>query len=234
MEIAQLSLWIAFAAGIFSFISPCVLPLLPSFISLIASQSLDDLKQTDTHGKIVFLKTLVFVLGFSLVFISLGLASSKIGYLLISHKSLLRYIGGTVIILLGFHTLSVIKFDFLNKQLSYSRKSLSVLTVFGLFITGAAFAAGWTPCIGPILASILILAANQENSSNGLYLLIFYSLGLAIPFILTSLFINKFLAFFSVIKKYFRAIEIITGLFLILIGILIMLNLLEKFNYFFV
>ncbi|MCL2506062.1 MAG: cytochrome c biogenesis protein CcdA [Endomicrobia bacterium] len=209
----------AFIAGLVSFISPCILPIIPAFISFIAGDSTQSqsLKKT-------FFKTLMFTLGFSLIFIVLGMSSGWLGGLVGANKSLLRYIGGTLVIIFGFHIAGFIKIGFLYRQFSAFDKMSSAASATGAFLIGAAFGLGWTPCIGPVLASILIFASTHGNALSGFWLLFFYSLGLAVPFLLTSLFINKFLKLFDVIKKYYRIVEIVSGIILITAGILIIFN----------
>lgn len=151
------------------------------------------------------------------------MSASWLGGLLGANKDILRYIGGAVVILFGFHLTGVLKISFLNRQAQAS-SSENPATWAGIFFVGAAFALGWTPCIGPILASILILASTDGSVSNGFLLLVAYSLGLALPFLFTALFINWFLKFFSSIKKYYAIIEKSAGILLIIIGILLITN----------
>ncbi|MDD5021539.1 MAG: cytochrome c biogenesis protein CcdA [Endomicrobiaceae bacterium] len=211
----------SFFAGILTFISPCILPLIPAYITFItglALETLDDKKNT----KQILINSLIFVSGFSLIFILLGLTATFIGSFLLTNLNVLKYIGGSIIIIFGLHLCGIFKIPFLYKQASVLHivnKKISYLTSF---FVGCAFAFAWTPCVGPILSSILILASTQGQIKDGALLLSFYSLGLAIPFILTALFINKFLVFFNKIKKYYHYIEIFCGILLILIGIMIM------------
>ncbi|MCL2390318.1 MAG: cytochrome c biogenesis protein CcdA [Endomicrobia bacterium] len=207
----------SFLAGVATFISPCILPIIPGFISLIAGDSAQPLKKT-------FFKTLMFTLGFSVIFVVLGMSSGWLGGLVGSNKTALRYIGGTLVIIFGFHIAGFIKLGFLYKRFSVFDKMSSAAGAAGAFLVGAAFALGWTPCVGPVLASVLIFASTQGNASAGFWLLFFYSLGLAVPFLIASLFINKFLKFFDVIKKHYRTIEIVSGGILIAAGILIILD----------
>lgn len=211
----------SFVAGILTFISPCVLPLIPAYVTFITGISLEQLNDKK-NTKQIFIKSLIFVLGFSLIFVLLGLTATFIGSFLLTNLHILKYIGGSIIIIFGLHLCGIFKIPFLYKQASalhIVNKKISYLTSF---FVGCAFAFAWTPCVGPILSSILILASTQGQTKDGALLLSFYSLGLAIPFILTALFINKFIVFFNAIKKYYRYIEIFCGLLLILIGIMIM------------
>ncbi len=211
----------SFAAGIFTFISPCVLPLIPAYISFITGISVDKINDRQNIRR-VFISSLFFVLGFSLVFVLLGLTATFIGTLLLKNLNILKYIGGAVIIIFGLHLCGIFKIPFLYRQISalnIAGKKIGYLTSF---LIGSAFAFAWTPCVGPILSSILILASTQGRTQDGALLLSFYSLGLAVPFLLTALFINKFLAFFNAVKKYYIYIEIFCGILLILVGIAVM------------
>lgn len=214
----------SFFAGILTFISPCVLPLIPAFVTFITGESIEDLLKNKTSLKRTFLKAAVFVLGFSTIFVILGLSASWLGGFLSGNRDWLRYIGGTVVIIFGLHMTGIFRIKFLYRQASANGKIKSGATWIGAFFVGAAFALGWTPCIGPILSSILILASTQESASGGFWLLLVYSAGLGVPFLLTSLFINWFLRFFNFIKNYYRIIEIISGILLTLVGILIITN----------
>lgn len=217
----DVNLLIAFGAGILTFISPCVLPLIPAYISYITGLSLDELK---TSGKSnlyhIALNTLFFIIGFTIVFTALGASATYLGNVVSSYRDILRYVGGIIIIVFGLHIagISPIKFLYTEKSLTLKKKPKGFI---GSFFVGLAFAIAWTPCVGPILSSILIYAGTQETVKKGVILLVSYSLGLGIPLLITSLAINIFLKFFNKIKKYFRVIEIIGGIILIIIGILI-------------
>jgi cytochrome c-type biogenesis protein len=226
MEVQNVSIFLAFGAGLLSFISPCVLPLVPSYVTFLTGVSFEEL--TDERNsdpkikKIIFMNSLMFILGFSLVFVAMGASLSLLGQYFTVYIGTLRKIGAVVIILLGLHIIGVMNFGILQRE-----KRLHIFSddkpygLIGSFFVGIAFAAGWTPCIGPILASILILAGTSESLGVGVMFLVVYSAGLAIPFLLTSLGISSFLRHFNSIKKYFRAVSIASGLFLIVIGGLI-------------
>ena len=222
-NLGKFPLFASFAAGLLTFISPCVLPLIPAFISFITGASLNDLKESPTKSaaRQAFLKTAIFVSGFSVVFIVLGMSASWLGGLLGSHKNILQYAGGVAVIIFGLHLFGVFRIKFLDRQVSANGKISSAAGWFGAFLVGAAFALGWTPCVGPILSSILLLASTQGSVMTGFWLLVFYSLGIAVPFLFASLFINWFLKAFSAVKKYYSLIEKISGVFLIAVGILI-------------
>jgi len=215
-----MSIFIAFSAGLLSFVSPCVLPLIPSYLTYMTGVSFHDLTAQDSMAKVrwaTFRHSLAFVLGFTLVFTLMGASATSIGNLIAKHQELILRVGGGIIILLGIHFLGIIQFKFLekNKQLQIRRKRIGL---FGSFLTGITFAAGWTPCIGPILASILLYASSTGSVSKGIILLAFYSLGLAIPFIFAGLAINTFLGASGWIKRHLRVINIISGSLLIIVG----------------
>lgn len=222
----NVTLLAAFAAGFLSFISPCVLPLIPGYVSFVSGVSLDEMRGGgDTEASAIvrrrtFFTSLAFVLGFSLVFIALGASASAIGQLVMNRLSLLGKIGGAVIILFGLHTMGILRIGWLyqEKRVQTTRKPASL---FGAMLVGVAFAFGWTPCIGPILAAILFVAGAQETVRQGVILLATYSAGLAIPFIATSLAINHFFSAFSKVRRHYKAIEMTSGALLIVIGVLI-------------
>ena len=192
----MIELFIAFGAGLISFLSPCVLPLIPGYISFISGQSLNELVESK---KVNLIPLLLFSLGFSFVFISFGAAASALGKILLQNSNYLRIVAGTIIVIFSLQLLGLINIGFLNYEKKYyTKKSTKPLFVF---IVGMAFGFGWTPCIGPILGSILALASTEENISRGVLLLSFYSLGLAIPFILSGFLIQKFLLFSKNFKK---------------------------------
>jgi len=227
--IEQVSLITAFSAGILSFVSPCVLPLVPAYISFMSGVSVDDITGAEKQAVTMVLGTsLAFVAGFSLVFILLGATATFVGSFLLTHMSILAKVSGLLIIIFGLHFLGVYRIKFLlyEKRVQTSHSGAGVISAF---VIGLAFAFGWTPCIGPVLAAILTLAAKQESVSKGMILLGAYSAGLGIPFLLTAAATNSFLNMFKKIKRHFRAIEIISGVFLILVGIFIMFDMFTIF-----
>jgi len=224
------TLFAAFIAGILSFISPCVLPLIPGYLSFVSGVTLDDMRGTGAVAvappgarRRAVIMSIAFVLGFSLVFISLGASATAIGALLMEHLSLLGKIAGVVIILFGLHMMGVLRIGWLynEKRMQTSGKPAGF---FGAMLVGIAFAFGWTPCIGPILAAILAVAATQESVGEGVKLLAVYSAGLGVPFIATSLAINKFFAASARIRKHYHTIEVVSGVLLVAVGILIFTN----------
>jgi len=219
------SLISAFLGGVFSFISPCVLPLIPIYISYISGISLEELME---RGKTlpVLLNSLFFVLGFTVVFVFYGASATFIGNLISEYKFILSKIGGIIIIIFGIHLTGLFRLKFLDYERKLNLKSEKT-SYISSFIMGFAFSFGWTPCIGPILASIIVLAASKETLFKGMILLFTYSLGLGIPFILSGIFINYFFKAFSKIKRHFRKIEIIAGILLIILGIFVFFDIIQ-------
>ncbi len=222
----------AFVAGLLSFLSPCVLPLIPSYITYITGLSFADLQ--DQHpSHLIRRKTLIhsvaFILGFTTVFVLLGASATYLGSFLHTHAALIRKIGGILVVLLGAHVAGLLPIRLLlgEKRISIRNRPAGFA---GSFLVGIAFATGWTPCIGPILAAILMVAATEEKVYQGILLLLLYSLGLGIPFFLSSLAMNQFLDVFNRFKRHIRTFEIITGIFLMIIGILIYSNWLSRLS----
>lgn len=243
MELQLLSLFkelpylVSFIAGILTFLSPCILPLIPPYMSYISGVSLEELQDNSLKARIyIFQRSLLFVCGFSLVFILIGISfNSFLGGLL--SNPITNYVAGGIIILFGIHFLGIIKFNILykTKRLDINHNKFKKENKFGLilhiiapFILGIGFALGWSPCVGPILSSIMILSST--NLENGLTLMIVYAIGLSIPFLLTALAIERFFTLFNKIKKYSRTIEVMSGVLLILIGLVIAFGGLDKLN----
>ncbi len=214
----------AFLAGLLSFLSPCVLPLVPGYVSLISGASVEELQSSERRllGT-VMLHSITFVLGFSVVFIALGAVATGVGQVVNEYHSLLSKIAGVIVIIFGLHLTGILKIKALyaDKRMHDVKGSSSAI---GSFAVGFAFAFGWTPCIGPILATILVLASAQGTVMKGVVLLAVYSLGLAVPFLLTSLGIDRFLAFYGRFRKHLHTVEVLSGILLIAIGVLIFLN----------
>jgi cytochrome c-type biogenesis protein len=220
-------LFIAFVAGLISFLSPCVLPLIPGYISFISGQSLNELLQ---KKKINLLPLILFSLGFSTVFIIFGAAASLLGKILLQNSQTLRIVAGLVIILFSLQLIGIINIKFLNfEKKIYTKKSNNI---WFSFVIGMAFGFGWTPCIGPILGSILALASTEETILRAIILLTFYSLGLAIPFILSGYLMQKFLLFSKNFKKNINLVSKIGGFILLITGILILSNQLQVLGYY--
>ena len=218
------TLSVAFLAGLISFLSPCVLPLIPGYIAYISGTSLE--KLVEGKRNLIVIKTIFFTLGFSLVFIALGSAVSFLGKFFLNNSNILRIIAGMVIIFFSLQLIGIINFKFMNKDIRFFTNQYSSNLAFPLFV-GAAFGFGWTPCIGPILGSILTLAVIEENFSKSILLLSFYSLGLAIPFVISGILINKFLFFSKSFRKYISIITKSGGVILLLTGVAILTNQLQ-------
>lgn len=211
----------AFLAGLVSFLSPCVLPLVPGYVSLISGVGVEELKVQETGiFRKLMLNSVAFIAGFSIVFITLGAISTEVGQLAARYKSTLAEIAGVVIIVFGLHLTGILRINALyaDKRL-HSVKGGS--TPWGAFLIGFAFAFGWTPCVGPILAVILGFAAAQNSVSKGILLLTVYSLGLAVPFLLTALGIERFLKFYGGFRRHMHALEVVSGGLLIALGVLL-------------
>jgi len=226
MESGNISFIGAFFAGFLSFLSPCVLPLIPSYITYITGLSFADLQEEHPAHKVrqqTIIHSLLFIAGFTIVFVLLGASATFIGGFLQEHMALIRKVGGVLIIIFGIHVTGLVPIHALlgEKRVSIQRKPAGYL---GSLLVGLAFAAGWTPCIGPILASILMVAATEDTVYHGIALLLTYSMGLAIPFLLSALAMHKFLVLFNRFKKHIRIFEIVTGLFLIVVGVMIFTN----------
>ncbi len=221
----------AFVAGLLSFFSPCVLPLIPAYFTFITGFSIEELteKYNSKIRKKVFLSTFLFVLGFSLVFILMGASASFLGGLMYTYKKLIRIIGGILIIILGIHLTGLIRIPGLDfeKRITLEKKPLHFL---GTLIIGMGFGAGWSPCIGPLLGSILIIAGSQETVWQGVILLGIYSTGLAIPFIIISIFINFLLTFIKKASKVLKYVNVVAGVVLIVVGLILVSNKLYVFS----
>lgn len=224
--------FVAFVAGLLTFLSPCILPLIPSFIAYITGVAFNDLKSKDLKGEVRFKTishTLLFIAGFSIVFIILGLTATAIGRALFNYQSAIRIGGGILVIIFGFYLTGLLKLDFLMKERQIHAKPGGA-TYVGSFLVGVTFAAAWTPCAGPILGSILVLAGTESSVSRGAMLLVLYSAGLAVPFIITAIAINHFLAALNRFTRIFRYINIVGGSFLIIVGILMVTNSMQSIS----
>jgi cytochrome c-type biogenesis protein len=214
----------AFFAGLVSFLSPCVLPLVPGYVSLISGAGVEQLKtQESMLLRKVMLNSVAFILGFSVVFIALGAVASEISQMLARYRSTLAQVAGVVIILFGLHLSGVFKIKALYTDARlHSVKGGS--TPWGAFVIGFAFAFGWTPCVGPVLTVILTFAAAQDSITKGVMLLAIYSLGLAVPFLLTALGVERFLKFYSRFRAHMHAVEVASGALLIALGVLLVMG----------
>ena len=223
-----IKLAIAFGAGFISFLSPCVLPIIPGYISYITGKKLDEIEQ---NRRVVLLKTVTFSLGFSFIFIILGIAASFIGNILIFFGKELRIAAGIIIIIFSLNLLGFFNFNFLNQDKRFETGSYKDNYIFP-FVVGAAFAFGWTPCIGPVLGSILALSASEATLTNGIILLSMYSLGLAIPFVLSGYFMTVFLSSKKGFGKYYGRVTKTGGVVLLITGVLITTNQIQVISYY--
>ena len=220
--------FLAFGAGFISFLTPCVLPIIPGYISYITGKKLDEI---DKDKRIVLIKTIIFTLGFSFVFISLGMAASFLGNVLIFFGKELRIAAGIIIILFSLNFIGILNFNFLNQDKKIDTGNYKDNFVFP-FVVGAAFAFGWTPCIGPVLGSILALSATETTIVSGVILLSFYSLGLAIPFILSGYYMTIFLNSKKGFGKHYSKVKTGGGVILLITGILILTNSIQVISYY--
>ena len=218
----------ALLAGLLSFFSPCILPLIPAYFSFITGLSLDELTENkkETRKKVI-LSTFFYVAGFSFIFILFGASASFLGGLAAQYAWVVQYIGGGIILVFGLHLLGIINIKGFNfeKRIHVKEKPLHLM---GTFVIGMAFGAGWSPCIGPLLGSILIVAGNQDTVLNGILLLAVYSAGLALPFLVISFFINSILEIMKRAKKLIKVINTVSGILLIVIGLLLIF---DKFRF---
>jgi len=213
------SLWM----GVVSFISPCILPLIPSYVSYITGISYDELVDAASRRKnikLTLLHSLIFVAGFTVIFVLLGATVSYAGQFLIDYLKAIRIGGGVLMIVLGLFVADIVPIPFLQQDAKIHLKARPAGFV-GTFLIGIVFAAGWTPCTGPFLSSVLMQAAQAETMGTGMVLLAFYSLGIGIPFILSAVAIGAFLSFFDRVKRHYRAIKIVSGIILIAMGVLL-------------
>jgi cytochrome c-type biogenesis protein len=234
-SLPQISLVAAFSAGLLSFVSPCVLPLVPSYISYITGLSVEqlmDVGERSRFKKAIVLNALLFIAGFSSVFISFGASASLLGQLLITYQDHIRRIGGILIILFGLYLLGVLNVDFLKMEHRFQFRNRPAGYV-GSFLIGVAFAAGWTPCVGPVLGSILLYASTTDSLLDGVVLLSFYSLGLGLPLFLTALGVDRFLAYFREVRAYLWGVSTVSGVLLLIVGVMIYANSLTMITSFF-
>jgi cytochrome c-type biogenesis protein len=216
----------SFAFGLLSFISPCVLPIVPGYLSFISGVSFDEMQNSDNRKRVrnrIVANSVFFILGFSLVFIALGASATVVGRFLHEQIGIISKIAGVVIIVFGLHMIGVFKIPFLNYEKRFHTEGKQ-LGYFGAFLVGLAFAFGWTPCIGPILAAILAIASQQDSVGKGMVLLTSYSLGLGVPFLLAGMSLTAFYSAFNRFKKHLHTVEVVGGIMLVAVGALIMTN----------
>lgn len=225
-SIPQISLIAAFSAGLLSFVSPCVLPLVPSYISYITGLSVEQL--TDASERVKFkkaivLNSLLFIAGFSSVFIAFGASASLLGQVLITYQDHIRRFGGVLIVVFGLYLLGILNLNFLKMEHRFQFRSRPA-GYLGSFLIGVAFAAGWTPCVGPVLGSILLYASTTDSLVSGVVLLTSYSLGLGLPLFLTALGVDRFLAYFKQARAYLWGVSTVSGVLLVVVGVMIYAN----------
>jgi cytochrome c-type biogenesis protein len=220
METPTFGVLIAFSAGLLSFLSPCVLPLIPSYVTFITGLSLDDVQHA---RKAALLHGSLFVLGFTLIFLAMGAGATMLGQVLIQNRDWISRVGGVVIIVFGLYLLGVLNIGFLSRERRFHVADKPV-GYLGTMVVGIAFGAGWTPCLGPILGSILLYTGTQADLGRGMLLLFAYSLGLAVPFLLSAVAIERFTGFFQRMRKQMVWISRISGAVMIVIGVMLVTN----------
>ena len=228
----DVNVFVAFAAGVFSFLSPCVLPLIPSYLSFVSGVSLDEMRSEQARSRVrwrVVLNSLAFIAGFSLVFVSLGASASFLGGLFLSYRNTIRILGGGFILLVGLYLVGAFKVAALERYLQFELKDKPA-GYLGSILVGITFAVAWTPCVGPILGATLALASTAGEVRHGILLLSSYAAGLALPFFLSALAINSFLQFSRRLQRHIQTIHIVGGLLLIIVGILLLTDYMTLLN----
>jgi cytochrome c-type biogenesis protein len=228
----EVNILIAFTAGLLSFLSPCVLPLIPSYISFVSGVSLEELRAPQAESRVrmrVLLNALAFIFGFTLVFISLGVSASFLGSLFLSHRGLIQTVGGLLVILLGLYLMGVFKVPFMERYLQLHLKDKPA-GYLGSVLVGITFGVAWTPCVGPILGAILTLAGSSARVDQGLTLLSFYAAGLALPFFLSALALDLFFRFAKGFGRYLKAAHVAAGVLLVVLGLLLMTDYITVLN----
>lgn len=228
----DVNVFVAFAAGIFSFLSPCVLPLIPSYLSFVSGVSLDEMRSEQARAQVrarVVLNSLAFIVGFSLVFISLGASASLLGGLFLGYRDIIRILGGVFILLVGLYLVGIFKIAALEQYLQFDLKDKPA-GYLGSVLVGVTFAVAWTPCVGPILGATLALASTAGEVGRGTLLLTSYAAGLALPFFLSALAVNSFFQLSQRLRRYIHAIHVTGGLLLIVVGVLLIADYMTMLN----
>ncbi len=228
----DVNILVAFAAGVFSFLSPCVLPLIPSYLSFVSGVSLEEMRTVTKTRSVrlrVLLNSIAFIVGFSLVFVSLGASASFLGSLFLSYRSLIRMLGGVFILLVGLYLVGLFKISALERYLQYNLKDKPA-GYLGSVLVGITFAVAWTPCVGPILGAILALAGTSGEVGRGTLLLTTYAAGLGLPFFLSAVAINSFFEFSARFRRYIQIIHVLGGVLLIIVGILLLTDYMTILN----
>jgi len=228
----DVNIFVAFAAGVFSFLSPCVLPLIPSYLSFVSGVSLDEMRSAHARARVrwrVVFNSLAFIVGFSLVFVSLGASASFLGGLFLGYRNIIRILGGVFVLLVGLYLVGLFKITALEQYLQFNLKDKPA-GYLGSVLVGITFAVAWTPCVGPILGATLALAGTSGEVGRGTLLLTSYAAGLALPFFLSALAINSFFQFSQNLRRYIQTIHTVGGLLLIVVGILLITDYMTMLN----
>lgn len=228
----DVNVFVAFSAGIFSFLSPCVLPLIPSYLSFVSGVSLEEMRSPQAGSRVrwrVALNSLAFIIGFSLVFVSLGVSASFLGSLFLGYRSFIRILGGILILLVGIYLMGLLKVPVLDRYLQFHLKDKPA-GYLGSVIVGITFAVAWTPCVGPILGAILALAGTSVEIERGIFLLASYAAGLALPFFLSAVAVNSFFQFSQFFRRYIQPVHVIGGILLAIVGILLITDYMTLLN----
>jgi cytochrome c-type biogenesis protein len=228
----DLNIFVAFAAGIFSFLSPCVLPLIPSYLSFVSGVSLDEMRSDQARARVrwrLVLNSAAFIIGFSLVFVSLGASASLLGSFFLGYRNSIRLLGGAFIVLVGLYLVGLFKIPALERYLQFNFRDKPA-GYLGSVIVGLTFAVAWTPCVGPILGAILALAGTSADIGQGVLLLAIYAAGLAVPFFFSALAVNLFFQFSQAFRRYIKAFHVASGVLLVVVGILLMTDYMTSLN----
>jgi cytochrome c-type biogenesis protein len=228
----EVNVFVAFAAGVFSFLSPCVLPLIPSYLSFVSGVSLEEMRGAQAAARVrtrVLLNSIAFILGFSMVFVSLGASASFLGGLFLGYRDAIRLAGGLFVLLVGLYLVGVFKIGALETYLQFTLKDKPA-GYLGSVLVGITFAVAWTPCVGPVLGAVLALAGASGEVGRGIFLLSSYAAGLAAPFFLSALAVNSFLQFSQRFRRYIHAVHVMGGVLLIIAGVLLITDYMTFLN----
>ncbi|TAJ81696.1 cytochrome c biogenesis protein CcdA [bacterium] len=228
----DINIFVAFTAGLFSFLSPCVLPLIPSYLSFVSGVSLEEMRAPQIESRVrwrVALNSLAFILGFSLVFVSLGVSASFLGSLFLGYRSFIRVLGGIFIVLVGIYLMGFFKLSFLDRYLQFHLRDKPA-GYLGSVLVGVTFAVAWTPCVGPILGAILALAGATAQIERGILLLATYAAGLALPFFLSAVAVNSFFQFSQSFRRYVQVVHVAGGFLLVIVGVLLITDYVTLLN----
>ncbi len=228
----EVNAFVAFAAGIFSFLSPCVLPLIPSYLSFVSGVSVDEMRSAEAAARVrtrVVLNSVAFIIGFSLVFVSLGVSASLLGSLFLGYRDIIRLAGGLFVLLVGLYLVGLFKIAALERYIQFDLKDKPA-GYLGSVLVGITFAVAWTPCVGPVLGAVLALAGASAEVGRGIFLLSSYAAGLALPFFLSALAVNSFFQFSQRFRNYIHAVHIMGGVLLIIVGILLITDYMTFLN----